>query len=298
MRNFSVEFSGCCLALVLRSAVAGAQVPGGTSTELPGSGSSAAALPGSGETAPIAEAELLTERAKQLFREARFSEAVPLLERAYALTRAPRQLFNLGVLHHKLSECNPAREYFERYLTEDPEGTARADAQRALEELYAHCPAPDLVPSLPAASPEGFDTSALPERTVAEAPQPARAPVPARDWAGRSSGPGAPALVLLGSGAAAGVAALLSVGMQNRAQHNLDALRTRASAGGTWDAYEPERRALDSDAHLYHGLSIAFGLGFAALAGTGGALWVWNAEPQDSIEVSVEGHQLRCAGRF
>jgi hypothetical protein len=104
--------------------------------------------------------------------------------------------------------------------------------------------------------------------------------------------------VLLGSGGAAGIAALLSLGLQNRAQHNLDALGARARAGGDWDSYEPERRALDSDAHLYRGLSIAFGLGFAALAGTGGALWILHAPSENSLEVSMAGHELRCAGRF
>jgi tetratricopeptide (TPR) repeat protein len=258
MRRFRV-FATCWLCIALAAGGAPAQpVPGASGPDAAGT------------------AEALVERAKQRFAEGRFQDAVPLLERAYGLSRQARLLFNLGVVHHKLAQCEPAREYFERYLAEDPSGAARSEATSALEELYAHCPAPG-------AAVGHVGATATPAAPIEQAALPAATrPVPLLP-APQLPSPGV--LIVWGAGAALGVSALLSLGLQSRAQHDLDALRARAT-GKTWDAFEPERAALSENARRYQGLSLLFGIGFAVLAGSGGALWLRELS-EDSPELSL-----------
>ncbi|MEO8178238.1 MAG: hypothetical protein ABI895_05330 [Deltaproteobacteria bacterium] len=244
----------------------------------------------SGPDSPIAvqggrETEALVERAKQRFAEGRFRDAVPLLECAYVLSRQPRLLFNLGVVHHKLSECEPAREYFERYLAEDPRGRARSEATSALAELYAHCPPPR-------AARGSVGTPAPP---LERAPGPAAAiPVPLATRSPAAALPSPQVLIVWGAGAALGVSALVTLGLQSRAQHDIDALHARA-VGHTWDGFEPERAALSENAQRYQSLSLLFGLGFAALAGTGAALWLHELSADSpGLSVGVSGLSYRA----
>jgi tetratricopeptide (TPR) repeat protein len=248
------------------------------------------------------EAEALVEQARELFREARFQEALPLLERAYELSRAPRYLFNLGAVHHKLSQCEPAREYYERYLAEDPRGSARSAASWALQELYAHCPgARSPANPAPASAPESVQPTRLPATSERAAQVDAAqrksgsAAVP-RD---RSALPSPRALVLLGTGAALGVAALVSSGLQSRAQHDVDALRARAVQGDeTWDSYEADRASRSEDAHTYRRMSILLGVGFGVLAGTGTAFWILDSSSDSSLDVSITTPGVSYRGRF
>jgi hypothetical protein len=258
-------------------------------------------VPGARAQAPSSDAESVASAllgdAKDLFQQGRFGDALPLLERAYALTGTPRYLFNLGVIHHKLSQCQPARNYFERYLLEDPAGSAQAEAKWALRELYLHCPE----------SPG--DESAAQARSPSPArrhPQPARGPTTAAPpRAGiapsdeRLALPSQRALILLGAGAAVGVAALVSVGLQNRAQNDIDALRARAAREGeVWDSYESQRTSLSGNAHLYRGMSIVLGIGSAVLAGSGATFWILDAPTPDTVNGYALTPGFSYSGRF
>jgi hypothetical protein len=220
------------------------------------------------------EAMTLLARAKELFRGGEYRRAVPLLERAYALTDSPRFSFNLGVLHHKLSECEPARLYFERYLLEDPAGEARAQAMSALQELNAHCPASETH-----ARSGGLPASAAPPKSVDTHPDVSSRPLAAdaeeRGGGAILRGPGTAAWVLMGVGAAAGVAAVISAAKQASAQNEIDDLGSRATRDATpWDQLEAERQSSSDRAKLYRALSIGLGVACASLVGTGATLWV------------------------
>jgi hypothetical protein len=244
------------------------------------------------------QAELLAERAKLLFREGEFRQALPLVQRAYALTQSPRFLFNLGVLYHKLSECVPAREHFELYLQRDQTGAARQQTLSALQELRERCPEappaaalpqPDIVRGLPAPGPS--ETSVHLPDASADAARPRHEP------AERSGGPAASALLLIGMGAAAGIGAALSLAAQGRAQSDIDALGRRARAeGSAWDAFEDRRRDLVGDARLHRGLSIGLGLASLALVGAGATLWIVESEEGSSVRAS--GAVIGYGGRF
>ena len=245
---------------------------------------------GSAETAdPQGQAEALLEQAKELFRKGQYREALPLIESAPELTQAPRFLFNLGALHHKLSECVPARDYFEQYLQQDPAGEGRAAALSALEELRARCPAQVTV--APAALAVVPAAALLPP-----VPLPVEAPPP-REPLERSWAPSPRAAVLLGIGAAAGIGALASLAARGHAQSELDALGAQvARQGDTWDAHEARRHELAANARLYRGLSLGLGVACAAFVGAGTTVWIVEAE-QAAGERSL-GAGVTYRGRF
>jgi tetratricopeptide (TPR) repeat protein len=244
---------------------------------------------------PREQAEALLERAKALFRAGEFRQALPLVERAYALTESPRFLFNLGVLHHKLSECVPAREHFERYLERDPAGVARAEALAALEELRARCPAPptDFVPAPPAPSRTPEHSVPTPPTAWSEASAPghsveSRAP----SWA-----PGSNALLLMGLGTAVGVGAVVALAAQGRAEDDIDDLGSQVAREGiTWDELEGRRRELASNARLYRGLSLGLSAACLALVGAGATVWIVEVADGSNPRPGAAGIAYR--GRF
>lgn len=278
--------SSCSLfsALLLAASAARAEPPRASPVE-----------PGS---PPDAQAELLLERAKSLFREGEYRQALPLVQRAYALTESPRFLFNLGVLYHKLSECVPARDHFQLYLERDRTGAARQQTLAALQELRERCPEapPDAALAAPAAVPRAAalpssETSARWREAATGAARPRYEP------AERSAAPGVDTLVLIGLGAAAGVGAVLSVAAQSRAQSDIDALGRRAGAeGGPWDAFEARRRDLVADARLQRGLAIGLGLASLTLVGAGATMWIVESAEASSLRAS--GAVVGYGGRF
>lgn len=233
------------------------------------------------------QAEGLLEQAKELFRNGEYRAALPLIERAYALTNAPRFLFNLGTLHHKLSECVPARDYFEQYLQRDPSGDGSAAALSALEELRARCPAQ--------ATAAPASLALVPATTeVAPVLAPVGAP-PAAEPLERSWAPSSRAAVLLGIGAAAGIGALASLVARGHAQSEIDALGPLvARQGDTWDAHEARRHELASNARLYRGLSLGLGVACAAFVGAGTTVWILEARERDSARSLAAGVTYRA----
>jgi tetratricopeptide (TPR) repeat protein len=298
MRRFANALPSCLLSISfsLRATPGWAQVLEAQAAEAP-----AEAQVPEEPTDAEREAERLLEQARELFGRARFREALPLLERAHELSRSPRYLFNLGVLHHKLSDCEPAREYFERYLAEDPEGSARGEANWALQELYAHCPVAR-VPADPAPSggvpPEPqLALPAASEGAVAAAAAPALVPSSRSTESGAHPSPRA--WVFLGVGAAVGLGAVVSAGLQSRAQHDIDALHEQASRGDeAWDPYEAERASLSENARTYRRLSILLGIGCGVLVGTGTAFWILDSRSDSSIDVTLTTPGLSYRGRF
>jgi tetratricopeptide (TPR) repeat protein len=80
-------------------------------------------------------AMLLTQRAREEFREARHARAVELLEEALALCPQPIIVFNLGRVHHESGELRAARDDFRRYLEMRPDAEDRDEVERRLRTI-------------------------------------------------------------------------------------------------------------------------------------------------------------------
>lgn len=249
----------------------------------------------------------LRERGRELVLAKDYAGAVPLFEEAYALTGAPRYLFNLGMAHHWLFHCELARGYFEEYVRRDPEGEGRSQADSALEELYAQCghaPAGESVPGIGTAS-SGYPSTQSADGVHSPAPaadatsmKPARLiPRPDTDAAG-GSGRRSAVWLLWGAGGAAALAGITSGLLMLRTERDLDALRSlpsetelsRSSVRSSWtEVAEREEDALMANGKRYETMMLAFGLGSLALIGAGVTLRLMDDDGGVAFAVSPDG---------
>jgi tetratricopeptide (TPR) repeat protein len=197
---------------------------------------------GSAAEARKQQAVGLLVRARVHYANGDFDAAIVLLERAYELTGSSRYVFNLGAAHHGAGHCEIARSYYEEYLNREPRGSERGAAAAALEELYSKC---------------------------------GRARVRDRRYQVAGS-------VLLGIGAAAGIASLTSLTMMRRAQSDFD---DRSAARGLWKPGEID--SLRENGHDYETLSRVFGLSALVLLGAGTTLLVLDSRRDASVSVMV-----------
>jgi tetratricopeptide (TPR) repeat protein len=227
------------------------------------------------------EALGLRDEAFELFKQQRYAEALPLLERAQALSQAPRHLFNLATAHHWLGNCASARHYFERYLSEAPAGAGAAEARAALDELYQHCGREPLFPApaeLPGASP-AVPTLARGPRVVVPLAHPR---APPRDHALSWS--------LIGVGVALGAASAASLVLMKRTEADVEERVRRAPV----DGWPREARALLENGDRYATLAAAFGVTAVACVGAGVTLELLAPGPSESLSLSLGGVQYRA----
>ncbi|MET0414002.1 MAG: hypothetical protein ABW217_22020 [Polyangiaceae bacterium] len=230
----------------------------------------------SDEAASEREALRLRDEAFELFEQRRYAEALPLLERAHALSRAPRHVFNLATAHHWLGHCPSARDYFERYLREEPDGPGADQARAALDELYQRCGHARAFPEPAPASP----TLVRGLRVAAPLPAPVVA-LSARE-------PNVLAWSLIGVGAALGIASVSSLLLMERAEHDVEQRARRAPD----DGWTPEARALMKNGDRYATLSAAFGVSALACVGAGVTLQLLAASETEAVTVSLGGGPL------
>jgi tetratricopeptide (TPR) repeat protein len=226
------------------------------------------------------EALRLRDEALALFEEQRYAEALPLLERAQALSAAPRHLFNLATAHHWLGHCASARHYFERYLRAEPDGAGADEARAALDELYQRCGSEE-ANAAPLAPPAPVDPSPPREPPVVVVAPAARVAAPARET-------NALAWSLIGVGAALGVASVSSLVLVQRAEHDVEQRARRAPE----DGWTPEARALMKNGDRYATLAAAFGVSAVACAGAGVLLQLLAPSDSETISVSLGETQL------
>lgn len=230
------------------------------------------------------EALRLRDEAFELFEQQRYAEALPLLERAHALSRAPRHVFNLATAHHWLGHCPSARDHFEHYLREEPDGPGADQARAALDELYQRC-GHEAASALPV-EPVPLEPAAVSPTLVRglRVTVPPRAPVvatPARE-------PSVLAWSLIGVGAALGVASVSSLVLMERAERDVEQRARRASD----DGWTPEARALMKNGGRYATLSAAFGVSALACVGAGVGLQLLAPSATEAVTVSLTGGPL------
>jgi hypothetical protein len=74
-------------------------------------------------------------RGQKLAAEGRCSDALPEFEAGYALSKRPLFLFNIAECARKTGELARARDNYERYLREDPNGATAETARERLQSL-------------------------------------------------------------------------------------------------------------------------------------------------------------------
>lgn len=82
-----------------------------------------------------ARARARFEAGQRLVEQGRFAEAYVEFERGYELSKKPLFLFNMGECARSMGDPERARDAYERYLREDPNGRLAATARERLAEL-------------------------------------------------------------------------------------------------------------------------------------------------------------------
>lgn len=83
------------------------------------------------------EARTRFERGRDAFNRGEFSVAATEFERAYALSRRPQLLYNIGTAHERLHRWELARTAFQRYLDEVPDAHDRDEVRARLTVIDA-----------------------------------------------------------------------------------------------------------------------------------------------------------------
>src|SRR5215471_7771509 len=110
------------------------------------------------DAASLAEAKELYRQAKERYLAKDLEGALSLMEKSYALSKKPELLFNLGQLNRELGRCQPALDYYQRYLENAATGTHRTEAMEASSRLADACP-PGFVSEVPSEVPAQSEAS-------------------------------------------------------------------------------------------------------------------------------------------
>jgi hypothetical protein len=239
------------------------------------------------------EAERLRARAQLLFDQEQYSAAAAQFERAFLLTGAARDRFNLGTALHWQGDCNGAREAFQQYLAlEDVElferEERRADAATALLHLERQCPAPRRATSGSArrARPEGSGStpegSTVPVRLPADEAQSGAAAGPSEVWMWAA----------FGTGAALGLASIVTAVAASNATSDLEDLgRTAAGGDSSWEECCAERaRELNTERQRLQTATTVLAVSSVVLVGSGAVLWSLDL---DGGAPNPTGHRLQ-----
>lgn len=233
-----------------------------------------------------ADAKLHIEKATAFHGEGKFKEALEQLTLAYALDPRPELLYAIGQVHVQLGNCTQAIAFYERFLSTKPAAGPAAAANEAIETCKTS-PPPEQKPD-PVPDPE---PAPRPDPVVETDPRPPPRPetppsTEAKPWYKDVIGD-----ALVGGGLIAGV---LGVVFYQQMNGKLD----DAENATTYDDHEAAR----SDASGKRNLSLAFGIGSAALIGAGVARYMLRDTGERRANVSVtptsDGGLVTWIGRF
>ncbi len=85
------------------------------------------------DEAAVAAGEKVAEEGRDAYRAGRYADAIPLFEKAFALTTKPAYLYNIARAKEKLAEYDGAIKYLEKYLDAYKAQNAGADPQNAAD---------------------------------------------------------------------------------------------------------------------------------------------------------------------
>jgi len=100
-------------------------------------GSLAAADPTAARPSAEEEARAIYRRGVLAYERGDYDEAIAAFDRAYALTPAPKLLFNLAQSYRRKgpATCARAQEYYERYLRESPTASNSVETEQRIAEM-------------------------------------------------------------------------------------------------------------------------------------------------------------------
>jgi hypothetical protein len=235
----------------------------------------------------------------------RYRPALAALETACGKADEPECLFDRAYVHHALIEveadresenCRISRENYERYLARDPYDTYCDEARSALDELNRICaPAPrptsppakwdpDVIGAIEgsaglakvsAGSVHPFQGADEPSGTTGEPTTTDGAKLRAAAW------------ILLGAGAAAGVATGVSWAATLQVDSQLKARTNELS--GNLDPKDADNLWLDESRHRYRDLTLVFGGSTLLLLGAGVTLLVLDASSENTLSFGAPG---------
>lgn len=230
------------------------------------------------------EAQKHVERATQFHQEGKFKDALDALMYAYSLHPKPDLLYAIGQVHVKLGDCTQAVHFYERFLASRPAEGPAAAAREAIETCKTNPP-----PRPPEPEPE-------PEPQPQPDPEPPPpTPEPPKTVTTTTTRPFYTDVVgdaLVGGGVVLGAVGLY---MYAGAVSDLEA----AEDAPTYD----EHADLLEHSKSKRTLSIAFGIGGAALIGVGVVRWITGdrtvtVEQPVAIVPTSEGGMITYGGRF
>lgn len=162
------------------------------------------------EPAPAAGSKADLETAKRLFNQGQihyslgeYDQAISQFRAAYQLSFAPGLLFNIAQAYRLKGDCRQALEIYKHFLRLAPDAPTHVEAESQVSSLEQRCRGAEAAPvPAPASPPPGGTAPVLVDANPPAAQKPEQPAAPPR-WSTR----GKVAAVLLGAGAAVGVAA-------------------------------------------------------------------------------------------
>jgi tetratricopeptide (TPR) repeat protein len=224
----------------------------------------------------VAEAATHFQRARQLYLEGQYKEALAELERARALDPTAKELvYNLGIVSEKLARYDDALKHFHTYLDMDLDAQERSRAETIVRRL------------------EGAKRQADEERAKAPPPPPPPPPVPSTPGRGRIDAWTVSAGVVAVGGIAVGsiFGILATTG------------RPKAGFVTGKDGTYADLEAQADRAHTHAIVAdVGFIVGLVAAAGTAVLYFARTKEPSPAPKVSIAplsgGGFIGLGGRF
>ena len=243
--------------------------------------------------------ELVDEEAKSLYQagaiafdQGRFQNALDSFQRAYALSKRPQLLFNIGVVSDRLRLDEQALQSFEQYLQLVPDGAEAANVRARIEVLRKTI-SERTQPAAAGAAPQAAQ-AAEPAPAAGQTPQAQTEPAPAAspivaatDEPAESSSSSLVGWMLVGGGAAVAIGGgvLLVIGQSHRGKIE------DAEEGTEWADVEKY-----DDANTFTGVGVAL-LGVGVAGAVIGIVLLSNGEageqPQATLRVGPGGLELR-----
>lgn len=75
----------------------------------------------------------LDKRMAELWKQQRYRQVIPLAHRLFRLTKDPRMLVNIAISHDKLGETEQAIRFYDRFLSQSPQGVTTNGKQSRLK---------------------------------------------------------------------------------------------------------------------------------------------------------------------
>jgi len=222
------------------------------------------------------------ERATELHKEGKYTEALDELRLAYRLDPQPNLLYAIAQIHVKLGKCPEAITYYEQFLATEPAAGPAAAARQAIDVCKSTPPPPEVTPEPTPPTPPPDPTPPAPTPTPPPGPTATGVTPLYKDPIGAA---------LVGAGVVAGVVGIV---LYRGARSDLD----QAESATT---YQDSEQLVD-DSHRKRTFAAIAGGGALVLVGAGVIHMVVRDRGSDERSVAITpatgGALVTWGGRF